>query len=76
MQTKITFDLPESNLRIGFLEAFNISVKQSSDEYKGIIDKDINEMLKPNYSYPDNMQKGIRSLLKTFGFHPSDERRP
>ena len=76
MQTKVTFDLPESNLRIGFLEAFNIQVKSSSDDYKQKINEDINEMLKPNYSYPDNMQKGIRSLLKTFGFHPSGRSRP
>lgn len=76
MQTKITFYLPESNLRIGFLEAFNIKVKQSSEKYQQTIDKDINDMLKPNYSYPDNMQKGIRSLLKTFGFHPSGRSRP
>ncbi len=76
MQTKVTFDLPESNLRIGFLEAFNVKVKASSEGYKEKINEDINEMLKPNYSYPDNMQKGIRSLLKTFGFHPSGRSRP
>ena len=76
MQTKISFDLPESTLRIGFLEAFNINVKPSTEKYQQTITKDIEEMLKPGYAYPDNMQKGIRSLLKTFGFHPSGRSRP
>ncbi len=76
MYTHVTFDLPESNLRVGFLEAFNIKVKPSSEKYQQKISSDINEMLKPGYTYPDNMQKGIRSLLKTFGFHPSGRSRP
>ena len=76
MQTKVTFDLPESTLRIGFLEAFNINVKPSTEKYQQIITKDIEGMLKPGYAYPDNMQKGVRSLLKTFGFHPSGRSRP
>ncbi len=76
MKTNVSFDLPDSNLRIGFLEAFDISVKPSSDKYIQIINDDIQEMLSPSYAYPDNMQKGIRSLLKTFGFHPSGRSRP
>ena len=76
MQTKVTFDLPESNLRIGFLEAFDINVKPSTEKYKQLIEDDIKEMLTPGYAYPDNMQKGIRSLLKTFGFKPSGRSRP
>ncbi len=76
MQTKIFFDLPESTLRIGFLEAFNINVRPSTEKYQQTITKDIEEMLKPGYAYPDNMQKGVRSLLKTFGFHPSGRSRP
>ena len=76
MNTKVTFDLPQSNLRIGFLEAYNISVKPSSDTYKQKIEEDIKEMLSPSYVYPDNMQKGVRSLLKAFGFHPSGRSRP
>lgn len=76
MQTKITFDLPESTLRIGFLEAFNIKVKPSTDNYQQTINNDIQKMLVPGYAYPDNMQKGVRSLLKTFGFHPSGRSRP
>ncbi len=76
MQTKISFDLPDSTLRIGFLEAFNINVKPSTEKYQQTITKDIEEMLKPGYAYPDNMQKGVRSLLKTFGFHPSGRSRP
>jgi DNA/RNA-binding domain of Phe-tRNA-synthetase-like protein len=76
MQTKISFDLPESTLRIGFLEAFNINVRPSTEKYQQTITKDIEEMLKPGYAYPDNMQKGVRSLLKTFGFHPSGRSRP
>ena len=76
MYTHVTFDLPESSLRVGFLEAFNIKVKPSSEKYQQKISSDINEMLKPGYTYPDNMQKGIRSLLKTFGFHPSGRSRP
>ena len=76
MQTKISFDLPDSTLRIGFLEAFNINVKPSTEKYQQTITDDIQEMLKPGYAYPDNMQKGVRSLLKTFGFHPSGRSRP
>lgn len=76
MQTKVTFDLPDSTLRIGCLEAFNINVKPSSEKYQHTINNDIQEMLSPGYAYPDNMQKGVRSLLKTFGFHPSGRSRP
>lgn len=76
MKTNITFDLPQSTLRIGFLEAFNIKVKDSSEEYRQLIENETAEMLAPSYAYPDNMQKGIRSLLKSFGFHPSGRSRP
>ena len=50
MKTNVSFDLPDSNLRIGFLEAFDISVKPSSDKYIQIINDDIQEMLSPSLS--------------------------
>ena len=76
MKTNIKFDLPESTLRVGILEASTITVKQSSDQYKALIEEQVNPFTAQNYVYPDKMQKGVRSLLKTWGFHPSGRSRP
>lgn len=76
MKTNIKFDLPQSTLRIGVLEASNITVKSSSQEYKDLIESEVKPFTSPDYIYSDKMQKGVRSLLKTWGFHPSGRSRP
>ncbi len=76
MKTNFIISLPPSSLRIGLVEAQGVTVKPSNSDYLAEIDKDIAPILSPDYVYPDKMQKGIRSLLRTFGFHPSGRSRP
>ncbi|KAF1081334.1 MAG: hypothetical protein GQF41_2140 [Candidatus Rifleibacterium amylolyticum] len=76
MKTSLVISLPPSSLRAGLIEARGVTVKPSSPEYRERINSDIRRFLSPDCIYPDHMQKGIRSLLKTFGFHPSGRSRP
>lgn len=76
MQTQVTLSLPPSHLRLGLVEAFNLSVKPSSENYLARIAKETGHLLKEDFVYPDQLQKGIRGLLKNFGFHPSGRNRP
>ena len=76
MKTKVVFSLPPGPLRIGLIEADNVTIGSSSWEYLTIIEKEVQPMISADFIYPDNMQKGIRSLLKAYGFHPSGRNRP
>lgn len=76
MKTSLVISLPPANLRIGLIEARDISVQPSSQEYRDKINSDIRKFLLPDCIYPDQMQKGVRNMLKTFGFHPSGRSRP
>ena len=76
MKTSLVFSLPPSTLRVGVLEAANVTVKPSSESYRTLINAAVGKFLSPDFIFPDHMQKGIRSLLKTFGFHPSGRSRP
>ncbi|PKL51004.1 MAG: hypothetical protein CVV42_01500 [Candidatus Riflebacteria bacterium HGW-Riflebacteria-2] len=76
MKTSLIISLPPSSLRIGLIEACGVTVKPSSTEYRERINSAVREFVEPDCIYPDHMQKGIRSLLKTFGFHPSGRSRP
>ena len=76
MKSSLIFSLPPSSLRIGLLEARNLNIKPSSDDYRLRILQETQRLLEPDFIYPDDKQKGIRSLLKTFGFHPSGRSRP
>lgn len=76
MQSQITLSLPPCNLRLGIIEAMNVCVRPSSEKYQNQITKEIAHLLKPDFVYPDHLQKGIRGLLKNFGFHPSGRNRP
>lgn len=76
MKTRLVFSLPPTTLRVGLIEAFNIKVKDSTSGYSSRIFNDIRPLLSPDYIFPDHIQKGIRSLLKTTGFHPSGRSRP
>lgn len=76
MPAKVTLSLPPSHLRLGIVEAFDIKVKPSSENYLRQIAQEIAPLLDENFVYPDHLQKGIRGLLKNFGFHPSGRNRP
>jgi len=76
MKTSLVISLPPASLRIGLIEARGITVRPSSPEYRERINNDTRKFTSPDSIYPDHMQKGIRSLLKTFGFHPSGRSRP
>jgi len=76
MKTQLVFSLPPSTLRVGVIEALNVNIKDSSSEYTSRIFNDIRPLLSADYQFPDHIQKGIRSLLKTTGFHPSGRSRP
>lgn len=76
MKTSLVFTLPPSSLRIGLVEARDVTVKPSSESYQARIAREVEPFLSSDFIYPDHMQKGIRSLLKTFGFHPSGRSRP
>jgi DNA/RNA-binding domain of Phe-tRNA-synthetase-like protein len=76
MKTQVTLSLPPGNLRLGIIEARNVTVKPSSESYLDAIRHDIAAQLQEDFVYPDHLQKGIRGLLKSFGFHPSGRNRP
>ncbi len=76
MKTNLIFSLPPSQLRIGLIEASNVSVGLTDAYYKASVEQEIAHILKDDFQYPDHIRKGIRSLLKTFGFHPSGRSRP
>lgn len=76
MKTRIIFSLPPGPLRIGIIEAQEVKVEPSCASYLQNIASDIQRILEPGFSYPDQIQKGIRSLLKAYGFHPSGRNRP
>lgn len=76
MKTNIAFSLPPNKLRIGVIEAEGISVSSSPDEYIEEITNDVSHICAPNFMYPDRLKKGVRSLLRNFGFQPSGRSRP
>ncbi len=76
MKTRISFSLPPGPLRLGVIEADGVQVAPSTQPYLNRIREDIRPMLSEGYVYPDHLQKGIRSLLKAYGFHPSGRNRP
>lgn len=76
MKTKITFSLPPGPLQIGIIEADGVLVGPTSQEYLKRIVDDVKPILEPEFVYSDRMQKGVRSLLKSYGFHPSGRSRP
>ncbi|MDD3145873.1 MAG: phenylalanine--tRNA ligase beta subunit-related protein [Candidatus Riflebacteria bacterium] len=76
MKTSLVFSLPPCSLRIGLLEARNVVVRPSTANYQELINREVEPLLSPDFIYPDQKQKGIRSLLKTFGYHPSGRSRP
>jgi len=76
MKTSLVISLPPANLRIGLIEARGVTVKSSSPQYREQINSEVGKFISPDCIYPDHMQKGIRSLLKIFGFHPSGRSRP
>jgi DNA/RNA-binding domain of Phe-tRNA-synthetase-like protein len=76
VKTEIILSAPPSKLRLGVVEALNLQAQPSSETYKEKIRADIAHLLKEDFVYPDQMRKGIRGLLKNFGFHPSGRNRP
>lgn len=76
MKTNVKIMTPPSSLMVGLVEAFDIKVGEASESYKETINSFVRPMLSPDFIYPDKMQKGVRSLLRGFGFHPSGRSRP
>ncbi|MBF0545779.1 MAG: hypothetical protein HQM08_15155 [Candidatus Riflebacteria bacterium] len=76
MKTKVIFSLPPGPLQIGIIEADGVRVAPSNSDYLSEIKNAISPILDPEWIYPDSLQKGIRSLLKVYGFHPSGRNRP
>lgn len=76
MKTQLIFSLPPGPLQIGLIEADAVKIGLSRREYLVEIEKAIKGMASLDYVYPDNLQKGIRSLLKAYGFHASGRNRP
>jgi DNA/RNA-binding domain of Phe-tRNA-synthetase-like protein len=76
MKTSLHFSLPPGPLRVGLVEASGVTVKPSSPAYVKRIEEEVKPLLQPDWIYPDHLQKGIRSLLKAYGFHPSGRNRP
>ncbi|HNW33401.1 MAG TPA: phenylalanine--tRNA ligase beta subunit-related protein [Candidatus Ozemobacteraceae bacterium] len=76
MGLPLLFALPPGALRIGLVEAEDVHVETSRPEYLRLIADEVKSRIDPAYVYPDPLQKGIRSLLKTYGFHPSGRNRP
>lgn len=76
MPLSLLFALPPGPLRIGLVEADGVRVGPSRPEYLRRIEEEVRSRISPDYVYPDPLQKGIRSLLKTWGFHPSGRNRP
>lgn len=72
----LLFALPPGPLRIGLVEADDVRVGSSRPEYLRAVSGEVASRIDPGYVYPDPLQKGIRSLLKTYGFHPSGRNRP
>lgn len=68
--------MPPGPLRIGLIEADNVQIKPSRREYLAKTEIEIRHLLAPDFIYPDHLQKGIRSVLKSYGFHPSGRNRP
>lgn len=58
------------------MTAVGVRVGPSSQSYRERIAADLAPMLAPGWVYPDHLRKGIRSLLKAYGFHPSGRNRP
>lgn len=76
MLAKIFLNLPPSHLRLGLVEAHNVNVTKTPSEYLNIIAREIAPILSKDWLYPDNLKKGIRNLLKSFGYHSSGINRP
>jgi len=76
MKTNIVFSLPPNKLRIGVIEAEGISVDQSPEEYIEEINADVSHICDSDFMYPDRLKKGVRSLLRNFGYQPSGRNRP
>ncbi|MFZ2956575.1 MAG: phenylalanine--tRNA ligase beta subunit-related protein [Candidatus Ozemobacteraceae bacterium] len=76
MDTNIAFYLSPGPLQIGLIEADGVCVLPSRAAYVQKISEEIAHILQPGWVYPDSLQKGIRSLLKAYGFHPSGRNRP
>ena len=76
MNSEIILSLPPCKLRLGVIEALNVEVKPSSEDYRNKIDSLTEKLLEDDFIYPDHLKKGIRGLLKSFGFHPSGRNRP
>lgn len=76
MPLSLLFALPPGLLRIGLVEAEDVRVQASRPEYLRAIAEEIKSRIDPGYIYPDPLQKGIRGILKAYGFHPSGRNRP
>jgi len=76
MKTRVVFSLPPGPLQIGLIEADGVRVGPSRPAYLERISAEVAPILAPEWIFPDNYQKGIRSLLKAYGFHPSGRNRP
>ena len=76
MKTRLSFSLPPGPLRVGMIEAGNTRIGPSPREYLALIEKEVKHVLDKEFIYPDHLRKGIRSLLKVYGFHPSGRNRP
>ena len=76
MNVAFHFALPPGPLRVGLVEAEGVVVSPSRPEYIAEICQDIRRMTDLEYHLPDSVQKGVRSLLKAYGFHPSGRNRP
>ncbi len=76
MKTNIVFSMPPGPLRVGLVEAEGVEVSASSPAYLEMIREAVLPILAPGFVFPDSLQKGIRSLLKAYGFHPSGRNRP
>ncbi len=76
MKPSLRLALPPGPLRLGVLSAEGVTVRPSSGDYLGRIRADIEPLLASHWIYPDALRKGIRSLLKAYGFHPSGRNRP
>lgn len=76
MNTSLLVSLPPGQLRLGLVEADGLRVGPSDPDYLREIQEEIRPLLAADWVYPDHLQKGIRSLLKAYGFHPSGRNRP
>lgn len=76
MKTEFKISLPPGLLRLGIVEAEDVQVGETGPAYLSLIKKEIGPKADPGFLYPENMQKGIRSLLKAYGFQASGRNRP